>query len=178
MTNGRSSWSRRIWRVSFGAHPAAAIGKRIREGMKDSLARDRRRGGRYPQRRRRSEGAHHRVLAGHDEELWGEETFIQRNAVFAIRSSRAGSESFINEIRQAVWSVNPDVPLDRHPHHGAGLSRIDGAKFLYAGDARHRRGHGAAARRHRHLRRHLLFGVAADTGDRDSHRARGPRSAR
>ncbi len=41
----------------------------------------------------------------------GEETFIQRSAIFTIRSSRAGSESFINEVRQAVWSVNPDVPL-------------------------------------------------------------------
>ncbi len=39
----------------------------------------------------------------------GEETFIQRRAVFAIRSTRAGSQSFINEIGQAVWSVNPDV---------------------------------------------------------------------
>ena len=39
----------------------------------------------------------------------GEETFIQRAAVFVIRSSRAGSESFIKEIGQAVWSVNPDV---------------------------------------------------------------------
>ena len=32
---------------------------------------------------------------------------------WAIRSSRAGSESFVSEIRKAVWSVNPDLPLDR-----------------------------------------------------------------
>jgi len=30
---------------------------------------------------------------------------------FAIRSARAGSESFLAEIRQAVWSVNPKLPL-------------------------------------------------------------------
>ncbi|MGH9619771.1 MAG: FtsX-like permease family protein [Bryobacteraceae bacterium] len=33
------------------------------------------------------------------------------NVAFAIRSPRAGSESFIKEIRQAVRSVNPNLPL-------------------------------------------------------------------
>jgi predicted permease len=41
----------------------------------------------------------------------GEETFILRQAVFVIRGTRAGSQSFIKEIGQAMWSVNPDVPL-------------------------------------------------------------------
>jgi predicted permease len=35
----------------------------------------------------------------------------QRNVTFAIRSPRAGSEGLINEIRQAVWSVAPNLPL-------------------------------------------------------------------
>lgn len=30
---------------------------------------------------------------------------------FAIRSRRAGTESFLNEVRRAVWSVDPDLPL-------------------------------------------------------------------
>jgi predicted permease len=30
---------------------------------------------------------------------------------FAIRSARAGSQAFMNEIRQAVWSVDPNLPL-------------------------------------------------------------------
>jgi predicted permease len=30
---------------------------------------------------------------------------------FAIRSARAGSQSFMSEVRQAVWSVDPDLPL-------------------------------------------------------------------
>jgi predicted permease len=98
--------ARELWR-----DPAAAIGKRIREGMKD------------PWREIvgvvadiRSDGADHQapttvywpVLM---KNFWGDETRVERRAVFAIRSSRAGSESFIKEIRQAVWSVNPDVPL-------------------------------------------------------------------
>ncbi len=36
---------------------------------------------------------------------------IQRAVTFAIRSERAGSDSLLSEIRQAVWSVNPNVPL-------------------------------------------------------------------
>lgn len=35
----------------------------------------------------------------------------QRNVTFAIRSPRASSEGLINEIRQAVWSVAPNLPL-------------------------------------------------------------------
>jgi predicted permease len=37
--------------------------------------------------------------------------FPIRNVTFAIRSSRAGSEGLLNEIRQAVWSVSPNLPL-------------------------------------------------------------------
>ena len=36
---------------------------------------------------------------------------ILRKTFFVIRSNRAGSESFINEIEKAAWSVNPDVAL-------------------------------------------------------------------
>jgi len=30
---------------------------------------------------------------------------------FAIRSERAGTQAFLNEVRQAVWSVNSNLPL-------------------------------------------------------------------
>ncbi len=100
--------ARELWR-----DPAAAIGKRIREGMKDpwreivGVVQD-----------IRSDGADQKppttvywpVMM---KNFWGNETFLQRRAVFAIRSTRAGSESFLKEVRQAVWSVNPDVPLSR-----------------------------------------------------------------
>ena len=33
------------------------------------------------------------------------------SADFALRTTRAGSESLISEIRQAVWAVNPNLPL-------------------------------------------------------------------
>jgi predicted permease len=37
--------------------------------------------------------------------------FVLRGASYVIRSSRTGSAGFVNELGQAVWSVNPNVPL-------------------------------------------------------------------
>ena len=44
-------------------------------------------------------------------DYWGQPLMAQRGQAFAIRSSRAGSTSFLNEVRRAVWSVNPDLPI-------------------------------------------------------------------
>jgi putative ABC transport system permease protein len=41
----------------------------------------------------------------------GEAADVQREMTFAIRSQRAGSESLMNEVRRAVWSVDPNLPL-------------------------------------------------------------------
>jgi putative ABC transport system permease protein len=41
----------------------------------------------------------------------GENMFARRDTAFAIRSPRTGSENFLKEIRQTVWSVNPNLPL-------------------------------------------------------------------
>jgi predicted permease len=42
---------------------------------------------------------------------WGEDVRAQRSIAFAVRSSRTGSASFLSELRAAVWSVNPDLPI-------------------------------------------------------------------
>lgn len=36
---------------------------------------------------------------------------LPRAVTFAIRTSRAGSESLLNQLQQAVWSVNADIPV-------------------------------------------------------------------
>jgi ABC-type antimicrobial peptide transport system permease subunit len=41
----------------------------------------------------------------------GEKQTLQRGLAFAVRSPRAGSRSFMNEVQERVWSVNPDVPV-------------------------------------------------------------------
>jgi predicted permease len=93
--------------------PAAAIGKRIREGPKD------------PWREIvgvaenvRHDGADQKAPAtvywpALMSSFWGDTPFLSRHVVYAIRSPRAGSESFLREVRKAVWSVNQDLPLDR-----------------------------------------------------------------
>ena len=43
--------------------------------------------------------------------FWGEPLRVQRTVAFAIRSNRTGSSGFLSEVRQAIWSVNPDVPI-------------------------------------------------------------------
>jgi predicted permease len=44
--------------------------------------------------------------------IYGPNTFdATRAATFVIRSDRAGTEAFLSEIQQAVWSVNPSLPL-------------------------------------------------------------------
>ncbi len=37
--------------------------------------------------------------------------YVQRSAAYMIRSARTGSNGFVNELSQAVWSVNPNLPL-------------------------------------------------------------------
>lgn len=36
---------------------------------------------------------------------------VERSPAFIVRASRAGSQALLNEIREAVWSVDRDIPL-------------------------------------------------------------------
>ena len=53
-----------------------------------------------------------RVLAFDDDSLCEPGSLDAiRTVTFAVRSERAGTEGFLNEVRQAVWSVNSNLPL-------------------------------------------------------------------
>jgi len=41
----------------------------------------------------------------------GQKQTLRRNIAFTVRSSRAGSRSFMKEVQERVWSVHSDVPL-------------------------------------------------------------------
>ena len=41
----------------------------------------------------------------------GQAEIVRRNVAFIIRSPRAGSAAFMNEVQQKVWSVDSDLPL-------------------------------------------------------------------
>src|ERR1017187_7438101 len=101
-----SCWSPNPWR-----DPAAALGKQVRENPK------------APWREvvgvvgnERDDGADHKATAivywpMMLRDFWGQPLIVQRGQAFAIRSPRTGSASLLNEVRRAVWSVNPDLPI-------------------------------------------------------------------
>jgi predicted permease len=41
----------------------------------------------------------------------GEKQSVHRSLTFVIRSPRAGSRTFMDEVQEKVWSINPEVPL-------------------------------------------------------------------
>jgi ABC-type antimicrobial peptide transport system permease subunit len=43
--------------------------------------------------------------------FWGNERFVSRALTFALRSDRHDTEAYLAQVRQAVWSVNSDLPL-------------------------------------------------------------------
>jgi len=44
-------------------------------------------------------------------DFWTEPIFVTRNMAFAIRTTRTGSPTLLQEVQQAVWSVNPNLPV-------------------------------------------------------------------
>ncbi len=46
-------------------------------------------------------------------DFWDNETYVQRSMGYAVRLSRLQAPGFLSEVQQAVWSVNPNLPLAR-----------------------------------------------------------------
>ena len=95
----------------YWGSPAAAIGKRVREGMKDDW--------------REIIGV---VANEYDDgvqtkpptvvywpvlmkNFWGDEVFARRYDTYVVRSKRTGSVALLNDLKRAIWSVTPDSPL-------------------------------------------------------------------
>jgi putative ABC transport system permease protein len=100
------SLAREMWR-----NPSTALGKRVRE---------------HPQGTWREivgvvgdvyeDGPHQKPSATVYWPLlrrnsWVDRVVVQRSVTYTIRSRRTGTDSFLNEIRAAVWAVTPDVPV-------------------------------------------------------------------
>jgi predicted permease len=95
----------------YWGEPASALGKRIRMGKTDDwseiigVVAD-----------IRDDGVNQKaptsvcwpIMMRH---FYNEEPMVRRTVTYAIRSPRTGSESFLNEVRQAVWSVDNNLPL-------------------------------------------------------------------
>jgi predicted permease len=44
-------------------------------------------------------------------QLWTDEVNVSRSMAYAIRTERAGSDTLLKEVQQAVWAVNPNLPV-------------------------------------------------------------------
>jgi len=98
--------AREYWR-----DPARAIGKRIRQSPKN------------PWREivgvvgnERDDGLNEKAPAivywpMLIKDFWTMPVFVSRTMAYAVRSPRVGSPTFQRELQQAVWSVNPNLPL-------------------------------------------------------------------
>src|SRR5688572_26069690 len=100
------NFAREYWK-----EPAAALGRRIRNSPTDPwrtiigvVGNDRDDGAAKP-----SPAIVYWPLLM--EEFWGNKLFVSRNLGYAIRSARADSPTLLKEIQQAVWSVNPNLPV-------------------------------------------------------------------
>lgn len=93
--------------------PRAALGKRIREGSKDAwreivgVV-----GNVYDDGVQQKPPAMVYWPALMDN-FWGNEAQATRFGAFVIRTDRAATESFLNQARQAIWSVNTGLPVFR-----------------------------------------------------------------
>jgi predicted permease len=91
--------------------PAAAVGKRVRETFTGKyreiigVAADERDDG---PNQKAPYIAYWPLLM---RDFWGQPVVVQRSVAFATRTSRAGSENFINDVRRTIWSVNPNTPI-------------------------------------------------------------------
>jgi predicted permease len=95
----------------FWGTPAAALGKQIRESPKGAWREVVGVAG-----NERDDGVDHKATATVYwpmivRDIWGQPLQTQRGQAFVIRSSRTGSAGFLNEVRRAVWSVNPNLPI-------------------------------------------------------------------
>ncbi|HUA87634.1 MAG TPA: ABC transporter permease [Bryobacteraceae bacterium] len=93
--------------------PRAALGKRVREGMKDDwreiigVVGDVRLDG--PDHKAPTTVYWPIIMTN----FWGNPVFLDRGIAYVVRSQRSGSEGFLKEVREAVWSADRDAPLAR-----------------------------------------------------------------
>lgn len=97
--------------LEYWDSPSAALGKRVRENMT----------GRWREivgvvGDERDDGVAKPVAKivywpFYIRDLWGFPDDVSRSLVYAVRSDRTGTEGFLQDVQQAVWAVNPSLPV-------------------------------------------------------------------
>jgi len=98
--------ARELWR-----DPQLAIGKQIRENLTGpwreviGVVNDEREDG---VQEKAPATAYYPLLMN---EFQSNSVSVQRRVWYIVRSKRAGSQSLLSDVQQAVWSINPNLPL-------------------------------------------------------------------
>jgi predicted permease len=98
--------ARELWQ-----DPRLAIGKEIREDLKDpwrevvGVVSDEREDG----LQQKAPAVAYYPLVMNDFE--GNPAFVQRTVSYIVRSKRAGSQTLLDDVQKAVWSMNGNIPL-------------------------------------------------------------------
>jgi predicted permease len=102
--------SEHLARQTWGS-PAAAIGKRVREGMKD----DWRQvvgvvGDEYDDglQKKPPEIVYWPILM---DQFWGDHPMVRRYQTVVIRTERAGTTALLSDLQRAIWSIAAESPL-------------------------------------------------------------------
>jgi predicted permease len=95
----------------FWKEPSAAVGRRVRNSPQNPwrtivgvVGDERDQGAAKPA----PSGIYWPMLI---DNYWTMKVMVQRNMAYAIRTDRAKSTTLVKEIQQAVWSVNPNLPV-------------------------------------------------------------------
>jgi predicted permease len=91
--------------------PRAALGKRLREGMKDSWREIVGVVGDVYDNGVQEKAPAFVYWPAMMDNFWGDDMHVNRGGAFVIRTGRAATEGFLKEARQAIWSVNPNLPV-------------------------------------------------------------------
>jgi predicted permease len=91
--------------------PRAAIGKRLREGMKDAWREIVGVVGDVYDNGVQEKAPAFVYWPAMMDNFWGDDLHVNRGGAFVIRTNRAATEGFLKEARQAIWSVNPNLPV-------------------------------------------------------------------
>jgi predicted permease len=95
----------------YWGSPANALGKHVRVGTKDDWREIVGVTGSVHDQGMNKDApttAYWPIIENHFE---GQDEFVRRYVTYAIRSPRAGSESFMKDVRQAIWSVDANLPV-------------------------------------------------------------------
>ena len=156
--------ARELWR-----DPRNAIGQQIAENLKGpwreviGVVSDEREDG---MQQKAPPVAYYPLLMNNFE---GSVVATRRVVSFIVRSTRAGSQSLLSDVQQAVWSMDPDLPLANVRTLQEIYDKSNGPHLIHAGHAGHRRRDGAVDRTDWNLRRDRVLGLAKDPRDRDPH---------